>query len=321
MATDELIQPLQETTDEWALHAAAQLREQGRLGAIAGAQPEAALAWAALRYGDRTLPVGTLASTAAVDVAQVLVTIGADPATRLAALLAWLPLQDGKTREGLRQRAGPEVAALVEGTARLDSIQTLSEVGEAGTTPAQQESLRKMLLAMVQDIRTVLIKLAQELVTLRTLTRHPDEALRRRHARVTLDLFAPLANRLGIWQLKWEMEDLAFRLSDPDTYKRIAKLLAELQGVPVEQRTARFTCVLCLAQPDGSERFTTGTCEGTIGFAPAGTHGFGYDPIFVLPGGKTMSELTRDEKSALSHRGHAFRAMLPVLESLFPSPP
>ena len=227
MATHELTQPPQETTDEWALHAAAQLREQGRLGAIAGAQPEAALAWAAMLYGDRTLPVGTLASTAAVDVAQVLVTIGADPATRLAALLAWLPLQDGKTREGLRQRAGPEVAALVEGTARLDSIQTLSEVGEAGTTPAQQESLRKMLLAMVQDIRTVLIKLAQELVTLRTLTRHPDEALRRRHARVTLDLFAPLANRLGIWQLKWEMEDLAFRLSDPDTYKRIAKLLDE----------------------------------------------------------------------------------------------
>jgi XTP/dITP diphosphohydrolase len=102
----------------------------------------------------------------------------------------------------------------------------------------------------------------------------------------------------------------------PTEPERITKLLAELQGVPVEKRTARFKCVLCLAQPDGSERFTTGTCEGTIGFAPAGTHGFGYDPIFVLPGGKTMSELTRDEKSALSHRGHAFRAMLPVLESL-----
>lgn len=102
----------------------------------------------------------------------------------------------------------------------------------------------------------------------------------------------------------------------PTEPERIAKLLAELMGVPVEKRTARFKCVLCLAQPDGSERFTTGTCEGTIGFVPAGTHGFGYDPIFVLPGGKTMSELTRDEKSALSHRGHAFRAMLPVLEKL-----
>jgi GTP pyrophosphokinase len=94
-------------------------------------------------------------------------------------------------------------------------IATQSEVGEAGTTPAQQESLRKMLLAMVQDIRTVLIKLAQELVMLRTLTRHPDEALRRRHARVTLDLFAPLANRLGIWQIKWELDDLSFRFLQP----------------------------------------------------------------------------------------------------------
>ena len=227
MSTDELIQRPPATSADWALHAAALLREQGRLETIAGVQTEAALAWAALCYDDLKLPVGTLASSAALDVAQVLVTIGADPATRLAALLAWLPMADGKSREALRQRAGAEVAALVEGTARLDSIQTLSEVGEAGTTPAQQESLRKMLLAMVQDIRTVLIKLAQELVTLRTLTRHPDEALRRRHARVTLDLFAPLANRLGVWQLKWEMEDLAFRLSDPATYKRIAKLLDE----------------------------------------------------------------------------------------------
>jgi GTP pyrophosphokinase len=227
MFAEEANLPPPSTTDDWALHAAALLREEGRLSAVPGAQIEAALAWAALRYADRKLPVGMLASAAALDVAQVLVTIGADPATRMAALLAWLPLDAGNAREGLRQRAGAEVLALVEGTARLDAIQTLSEVGEAGTTPAQQESLRKMLLAMVQDIRTVLIKLAQELVMLRTLIRHPDEELRRRHARVTLDLFAPLANRLGIWQLKWEMEDLAFRLSDPDTYRRIARLLDE----------------------------------------------------------------------------------------------
>ncbi|MFZ5445718.1 MAG: RdgB/HAM1 family non-canonical purine NTP pyrophosphatase [Myxococcota bacterium] len=102
----------------------------------------------------------------------------------------------------------------------------------------------------------------------------------------------------------------------PTEAERITKLLGELEGVPVERRTARFRCALCLAFPDGSERFTTGTCEGAIGFAPRGTHGFGYDPIFELPGGKTMSELTRDEKSALSHRGHAFRAMLPVLATL-----
>lgn len=99
----------------------------------------------------------------------------------------------------------------------------------------------------------------------------------------------------------------------PTEAERIQKLLAELKDVPQAQRTARFVCVLCLASPAGEERFTTGSCEGSIGYAPQGEHGFGYDPIFVLPQGKTMSELTRDEKSALSHRGHAFRAMLPQL--------
>jgi XTP/dITP diphosphohydrolase len=99
----------------------------------------------------------------------------------------------------------------------------------------------------------------------------------------------------------------------PTEPERIEKLLQELASVPAQKRTARFKCVLCLASPSGAEHFTTGTCEGGIGFEPKGTHGFGYDPIFVLPSGKTMSELTRDEKSALSHRGHAFRSMLPAL--------
>jgi XTP/dITP diphosphohydrolase len=96
----------------------------------------------------------------------------------------------------------------------------------------------------------------------------------------------------------------------PTEAERIEKLLAELKDVPAEKRTARFVCVLCLASPGGEEFFTRGTCEGAIGFERKGTHGFGYDPVFLLPGGKTMSELPRDEKSALSHRGHAFRAML-----------
>lgn len=102
----------------------------------------------------------------------------------------------------------------------------------------------------------------------------------------------------------------------PTEKERIAKLLGELTGVPDEKRTARFRCVLCLAFPDGTERFTSGTCEGRIGHVSRGTNGFGYDPVFELPGGKTMAELTRDEKSALSHRGHAFRLMKDVLSAL-----
>jgi XTP/dITP diphosphohydrolase len=90
---------------------------------------------------------------------------------------------------------------------------------------------------------------------------------------------------------------------------RIARLLKELEGVPPEKRTARFACVLALARPDGSLELARGTCEGRIGFAPRGVHGFGYDPIFELPDGRTLAELTREQKSGLSHRGQAFAAL------------
>lgn len=97
---------------------------------------------------------------------------------------------------------------------------------------------------------------------------------------------------------------------------RIGKLLGELKDVPDEKRTARFECALCLVTPDGRETFTRGTCEGRIIHAPRGANGFGYDPIFELPNGKTMAELSRDEKSAVSHRGNAFRKLA---NSLSPS--
>jgi XTP/dITP diphosphohydrolase len=101
----------------------------------------------------------------------------------------------------------------------------------------------------------------------------------------------------------------------PTESERIDKLLAELAQVPDERRTARFVCVLALVTPAGV-RFTRGACEGVIGHERRGANGFGYDPVFVLPSGQTMAELSRDEKSTVSHRGHAFRAMREVLEAL-----
>lgn len=101
----------------------------------------------------------------------------------------------------------------------------------------------------------------------------------------------------------------------PTESERIDKLLAELAQVPDERRTARFVCVLALVTPAGV-RFTRGACEGVIGHERRGANGFGYDPVFVLPSGQTMAELSRDEKSAVSHRGHAFRAMREVLDAL-----
>lgn len=102
----------------------------------------------------------------------------------------------------------------------------------------------------------------------------------------------------------------------PTADARIDKLLAALQGVPTARRTARFVCVLCLAAPGGDTFSVRGECEGRIGEQRVGAGGFGYDPVFFLASGRSMAELTRDEKSAVSHRGRAFEAMRPRLLAL-----
>ncbi len=99
--------------------------------------------------------------------------------------------------------------------------------------------------------------------------------------------------------------------SDED---RIRKLLAELEGVPPEQRTARFRCVIAVASPEGDVIIAQGTVEGVIADAPRGHHGFGYDPIFYLPDrGCTMAELPPEEKNRISHRARAAEAIKPRL--------
>jgi len=98
---------------------------------------------------------------------------------------------------------------------------------------------------------------------------------------------------------------------------RIAALLARLEGVPWERRTARFRCVIAIASPEGILYTTEGVCEGYIANAPAGTGGFGYDPIFYLPEfGRTMAELPAEVKNRISHRARAVEAALPVLQRL-----
>ncbi|MGQ9717680.1 MAG: RdgB/HAM1 family non-canonical purine NTP pyrophosphatase [Anaerolineae bacterium] len=102
--------------------------------------------------------------------------------------------------------------------------------------------------------------------------------------------------------------------SDAD---RIAALLARLEGIPWERRTARFRCVIAIATPDGDLYTTEGTCEGVIATAPAGTGGFGYDPVFYLPEfGCTMAQLPLEVKNRISHRARAVEAALPILQRL-----
>jgi XTP/dITP diphosphohydrolase len=103
----------------------------------------------------------------------------------------------------------------------------------------------------------------------------------------------------------------------PTSRERNERLLAELAGVETERRAAHFVCVAALADRQGHVVTRTGICEGRIAFAPLGEGGFGYDPIFLLPGrGLTMAQLTREEKNAISHRGHAFRAIREVIEQV-----
>ncbi|OGT02061.1 MAG: GTP pyrophosphokinase, partial [Gallionellales bacterium RIFCSPLOWO2_02_58_13] len=119
--------------------------------------------------------------------------------------------------------------ALVEGISQVERIRLFSEMrGAQGKDEAAQqiESLRKMLLAMVEDIRVVLIKLAERTQTLRNLS-GADPARQQRIAQETQSIFAPLANRLGVWQIKWELEDLSLRYLEPALYKKVAGLLDE----------------------------------------------------------------------------------------------
>ena len=196
----------------------------------------AALDYAAAGYGDRVSSSGQGAFEFSLGAAGTLAFLNTDAETRIAGLLFELALMDPSTFGRIEECFGPEVAALVQGVHQLIRLRDLT-VGQApvgsGKNAAQQaaaqnETLRKMLLAMATDMRVVLMRLASCAATLRYFAEHKRfDEVTRAYGREVLDFYAPLANRLGIWQLKWELEDLAFRFIEPDTYKRIARMLEE----------------------------------------------------------------------------------------------
>src|SRR4029079_11904732 len=149
-----------------------------------------------------------------------------DPDSLIAALMMGLPAVGSYDERRIATKFGADVAALVTGVARMDSVHALAAGGVSEQPGVQAENLRKMLLAMVEDIRVVLIKLAERTQALRHLMGGGD-ADRIAAAREIMDVYAPLANRLGLWQLKWELEDLSLRALEPAEYKRIARLLDE----------------------------------------------------------------------------------------------
>lgn len=161
--------------------------------------------------------------THALGTAAILAAMRFDVETVAAALLCGLP-EKALKHETLLGRFGAHLTALVEGAAKLGRMDHLFTALNA--EGGQSEALRQMLLAMADDIRVVFIKLAERTQALRELS-DKDEALRRKAASEVRELYAPLANRLGVWQLKWELEDLSCRYLEPDTYRQIAKLLDE----------------------------------------------------------------------------------------------
>jgi len=187
-----------------------------------------------------------------ISVAAILAEMRVPPAVVIAGLLHDTVEDTPLTLNEIRKDFGEEVEKLVDGVTKLTQMprvsradQHLEELTEEvsdgaseadqATAPAEtrdrrkdlrNETLRKTFMAMGDDIRVVLVKLADRLHNMRTLSYMP-EVQRKRIARETLDIFAPLANRLGIWRLKWELEDLAFRYDNPEKFKEIAENLAE----------------------------------------------------------------------------------------------
>jgi RelA/SpoT family (p)ppGpp synthetase len=166
-------------------------------------------------------------------VAALLADLGMDVDTVAAGLLHDVVEDTQVNIERLEGEFGPQIAALVDGVTKLDKIEEKIEKehsermelhGKRPRGEREAESLRKMFLAMSEDIRVVVIKLADRLHNMRTLSSLPPER-RRSFARETMEIFAPLANRLGIWQWKWELEDLSLRYIDPVTYAEIASLI------------------------------------------------------------------------------------------------
>ena len=187
---------------------------------------KAALELARERYGDRRLGDGEALLDRAVGAATIVASLHLDPDSIVAALLCGLPAANAFAADEIEARFGADVATLVAGVARMDAIRVHADTRNGHEAAAQAENLRKMLLAMVDDIRVVLIKLAERTQALRHLMGADDRA-RREAARDVLEIFAPLANRLGVWQLKWELEDLSLRAVEPAEYQKIARHLDE----------------------------------------------------------------------------------------------
>ncbi|MGY4828862.1 RelA/SpoT family protein [Sphaerotilaceae bacterium SBD11-9] len=188
----------------------------------------------------QVLDTGEDAWAHAEGVANILLGIGAAPSMGAAAYLVYAGDYLAKPDEVVNKAFGPSYAGLVTHTRKLVQIQRAAREAEVQDEKRaeQTERVRKMLLAFSRDLRVVLLRLASRLQTLRHFA-SARQACPPLLARESMQVFAPLANRLGIWQIKWEMEDLAFRFLEPEQYKTVARMLDE-KRVEREQGVEAF---------------------------------------------------------------------------------
>ncbi|GHC39657.1 GTP pyrophosphokinase [Alcaligenes pakistanensis] len=196
---------------------------------------QAAADWAGPILLDLTGSTGEPLDSHCAQVAVILAGLGVDAQTRASALLAVTPAPGPEVKQDPVQKAfGTEVMTLVRGSRALYRLGSITGQAKDQTGGGDQKEMkRKMLLAMAADLRIVMMRLASRLQSLRWY-RQSKTVCPVEFARETLELYTPLANRLGIWQVKWEMEDLAFRFLNPEVYKNIA---SQLEDKRVERET------------------------------------------------------------------------------------
>jgi GTP pyrophosphokinase len=188
----------------------------------------------------------------ALDALMRLLEFDVDRSTILATLVSDQGLQDEFNAEDIKKQYGKEVSMLAKGVLTLNNIQDCNEA--SFRTPEQAENLRRLLLAIIKDVRVMLIKLCYRVSRLQLL-KYCSYEERRCVAQETLDIYAPLANRLGIGKLKWEMEDLSFRALEPLSFKRIATLLEERREDReqfIDHFTSQLTTLIKSQQVEGA---------------------------------------------------------------------
>ena len=232
--------------------------------------------------------------------AYILAELQLDASSLAAALLHDIPEDTGLPIADIEAKFGQEVAKLVEGMTKLGKV-SLSTTGPVASG-TQAENLRKMLVAMAEDLRVVFIKLADRLHNMRTLDALPKDR-QLKNAQETLEIFAPLAHRLGIWELKWQLEDLSFKYLQPDQYRKIAQLVEmgrtereEFIARAIELLKKEFAKVSLAADIFGRPKHIYGIYQKIERYAAIGKH---FDEIHDLLALRVIVENVQECYSAV----------------------